>query len=156
MKHFLYIVIDTNIFEHANNKKIKQYYSSNNFLKQINIDGTTLCVDEGFSDKECENRSRIMSEYYSRLAPGTAGYNYLMQIVQNGKVMPILNSEILKYKRPLAKKIRDRIDLVFLCAAIICADKTLVTNDYCDFPQKMRDYIGAYYKVKLISSIETI
>jgi hypothetical protein len=149
------IVIDTNVFVHADNCGIDYYYSAKEFLKKVEKSSVKLCLDAGFDPVESRNRSHIGGEYYRVLRQGTRGYNTLMTLVRANRYKVFNGGEIAKRKRNAGKLIHNSPDIYFLCVAILSYDHLLVSNDLTDFTEGKRSKILENFGVRVLTTKNT-
>ena len=147
------MVIDTNVFVHADNPMEARCAASRSLLQRILSVGTILRVDEGYDSNEARNRSHIGSEYQHNLRFGSMGLAVLVQLAGQGRI------RTLPRKVPdaaTAKKIRQLLrnttDRVFLSVAYGSHEKILVSHDYVDFQEAKRPTIREVLGVAVIEA----
>lgn len=148
------IVVDTNIFCHANNTGVNFHASAKRFLLRLSNSDTLLCIDEGFDPDEARNRSHIGSEYYNNLRHGSFAYSILLQIIRDKLVKLILKSQYTKHKSKVKRYVRNKTDRIFLCVTLVSNSGVLISNDFNDFQTSKRKFLKQILKVKIFSSEE--
>lgn len=146
------IVIDTNVFVHSDNPHIHFNNSAKETLQRVIDENIKICVDDIFDIRECENTSRIGSEYYRNLTPGTYGYTCLLQILIKQNIKQIIKKEFNREKRELGQLVSNRTDIVFVIVTIGSDCKTLVSNDYQDFNRNNRNIIKRRFDINIKDS----
>jgi predicted nucleic acid-binding protein len=132
------IVIDTNVFLHAQNPRERRFAASGRLLARLLRVPTELCVDPGFSLDEASNESLIGQEYLDKIRAGSIGYVTLVQVLLANRVKEVdrrLDARERACLRHWSLKPRDR---TFLAVAINSNDQVLVTHDYEDFGKSKR------------------
>ena len=152
------IVIDTNVLVDANNPAVTRFRDAVSLLVKLVAAGvsTELRVDPGFSAEESQNRSRIISEYFDRMSPGSVGYSVLAQLFGSGRVKSVSTMPQYEIKRKINRIIRNKTDRIFLCVAICSDDQVLVTHDYVDFQSQKRNHIYDNFDVDVIEAVDAI
>jgi hypothetical protein len=154
MNNTVDIIIDTNVFEHTSNPKVKYYHSSNCVLKKICESPTLLCLDEGYDPIEALNRSWISREYIERLRRVSSGYTYLLLILNQKKYKIIERSKYRRHMKTIGRKISDQTDRHFICVAFESTGKIFISNDYQDFPLTIRKECKNKHMVNILNSTE--
>lgn len=148
------VVVDTNVFVHANNTGVTFCASAREALCNIDQQGIIICLDDEFDIVESRNRSWIGSEYFKHIRIGTFGYAILLKIIMRGNIRQIFKDKYLRFKRQFRQIVRDNVDICFLLVALGCASHILVSNDFEDFQQPKRSKIRKQYGISIISSRE--
>ena len=82
------IVIDTNVFLHAENEQEVRRESCQSLVALLREGNTLLCVDDGFNLlEESKNRSQIGREYIEHLRVGSVGYEIVRHLAQSGRLV---------------------------------------------------------------------
>lgn len=134
------IVIDTNVFVHANNPDdAERQKQSLTFLEAMRASATCLCVDEGFDYlNEAQNRSRIASEYLQHVRAGMYGQYLLQLLAASGRIAIVAARVPKQVSRKIRQKIPNRGDCMFVRVAHNSQGRALVSHDESDFPKHIR------------------
>lgn len=134
------IVVDTNIFVHANNAgDLNRQRHSLEFLQALQASQTCLCVDEGFNYlDEAQNRSRIASEYLEHVRGGMYGQYLLQFLAATGRIVVVAKRVPRDVSRKISQQVPNRGDCVFVRVAHNSKGKSLVSHDQRDFPVRVR------------------
>jgi len=154
------IIIDTNIFLHANNPCNKCFESSEEFLNFVlencNI---KICVDIGKSDG-----SQILQEYLDHInlqAPGRGSFilSHILaskRYVGKNKHPQYENS---KRRNDRKKKIietnisnHEQVDRIFLGVTCNSRDKIFISDDFSDFHKRKRSILRAKLDIDIFCS----
>lgn len=149
------IVIDTNIFCHADNRVVRFHASSKSFLFRLSKSDTLLCIDEGFDPDEAKNRSFIASEYYNNLKWNSFGYSILLKIINNKLYKLILKSQYKRHKRKARQYLRNKTDRIFLCVTLESNRRLMISNDFIDFQISKRKRLKKDLEVIILASNQT-
>ena len=128
------IVIDTNIFMHADNRGEKRQGACKKFLAALKGCDTCLCVDEGYDPEEAKNRSQIAGEYLAHFAPGGIGFAILAYLAASSRVLMVTKHVPAAVGQKIRQAIHDPTDRVFVKVAFNSADKMLASHDEANFP----------------------
>lgn len=150
------VVIDTNVLLHAQNPNETRFEDSSNLICKILDENTSLCVDEGFSEDESKNKSKIGHEYLSNLTPGSIGQNLIVQLALQQRIKQLTKRAPERIVRKINHIIRNKIDRVFLNVAYNSEGKTLVSHDYRDFRITKRQLISTDLKIKVIEACDCL
>lgn len=148
------IVVDTNIFIHANNNAIKSCESCIAFLNRLLNSNVFLAIDDEFNIDESKNTSRISYEYFKYIRHGSLSYAILLSIIKSNRIKQILESEYNCHKKLFNKIVRNKDDIIFLSVSLCTEDKIFITNDFEDFNSGKRKLWEKDMDLKLLSSIE--
>jgi predicted nucleic acid-binding protein len=147
------IVIDTNVMVHADNEQEPKQPHCLNLLNLVSGSTIELCIDDGFSLIEAQNTSHIGLEYLKHLRIGMTGYTLMLKLLSEDRI------QFLPKKIPAAinKKINQtgikKSDRIFVKIAYNSNDKILVTHDYVDFTDNIREIIDDEIDVKVIEAV---
>jgi predicted nucleic acid-binding protein len=155
------IVIDTNVLLHAENKAIHYCRSAFRTLELVLKADLCLCVDDVFSMDSFRNTSVIGHEYIQYIRTGTFAYAFLLDRLIKGKYKQIFKNEHKKIKLLLNKKVKNgeihnRHDLAFVITAYGSQNKMLISNDYDDFNDRIREYILNSFLINILDSDEYV
>lgn len=140
-------VIDTNVLVHATNKGYHNQQHCIDIITRLMKSDEKICVDEN---------GAMRGEYDRHLKPGSIGHTLLLILtnpqnnrvrVLNRKIPPTVNNKINK----TGIKTADRI---FVRIAYKSTDKILVTQEYEDFVDKIRNIIWNEIEVEVIEAGE--
>src|SRR5439155_16995687 len=127
------IVIDTNVFLHAQNPNEQRFAASGRLLELLLRVKTALCVDPGFSLDEARNRSLIGAEYLEKIRFGSIGYATLIQISLGNRIKLVERQIDQRYRASFREwRLKPR-DQTFLAVAIKGQNQVLVINDFATF-----------------------
>jgi len=146
------VVVDTNVFLHANDSNQKYYSSAKTFLGNLQNSTWLLCVDEILDLNGSRNKSFIGQEYIDYIRFGSTSYIILYSIIKNSHIKSISKKEIAKYKQKACQCVRDKTDRIFLCVAAASDSKTLISNDFEDFQVRKRTDIKRKWNVEIKAS----
>jgi predicted nucleic acid-binding protein len=134
------IVIDTNVFVHANNPdNVDRQRESLTFLEAMCASATFLCVDEGFDYlEEAKNRSRIASEYLRHVRAGMYGHYLLQFLARSGRIAFVAGRVPKPISRKIQQKVPNRGDCMFVKVAHNSQGRALVSHDERDFSKRIR------------------
>ncbi|TCK68479.1 hypothetical protein [Acidipila rosea] len=135
------IVIDTNIFLHAENQQEQRQASCQMLIELLNDGESKLCVDEGFDLEESKNRSIIGREYIAHLRDGSLGYALVGYLARTGRVAMLPRKVPQAAKRHILQQIPDGPDRTFVFIAHNSDEKVLVSHDFNDIPPTVRQRI---------------
>ena len=130
--------VDTNVLMHASNPGEPLCENAAKFLIRVRAAKTLLCVDEGFSLNEADNRSHIGSEYLTKLHIGTIGHALIAELARIGRLAVVSRTVPQAMARKINQTVSDKSDRVFARVAHNSQDKTLVSHDFVAFPRRTR------------------
>ena len=84
------IVVDTNIFVHANRpdqETSRLFSEALEFVLLLEQNSVCLCVDEGFSLAESENGSRIGYEYLEYIRYGSVSMEMINMLASKARII---------------------------------------------------------------------
>jgi hypothetical protein len=145
------IVIDTNVFLHAQNPNEDRFQSAIEFLQQLLTVDTKLCID-GVFDLKAPHLSLIAHEYLEHIKPGGLGYATLVNLLQSGRVKMNTSAKIAPVLRRMVVSLipGDSRDRTFVFVAYNSHSKVLVSHDWVDFKPHVRERI----RKQLVVTIE--
>ena len=132
------LVIDTNVLAHANNPENQHNSASINLIEALYSCSSLICVDEGFSIIEAENRSFIGSEYLENLVPGMLGYNVISYLASIDRVKIVTKRTSSQISRYINQRVFNNKDKIFLKVTFNSIEKVLISHDFTDFPTRLR------------------
>jgi hypothetical protein len=132
------LVVDTNVFVHAENTGVDYHASAKTLLKFLLNSEHRLGLDEGFSLDSSKNTSIIASEYLTHVRAGMLAYSLLLVVTSQNRINPIPKKLITQNKQKVKRYVRNKVDRVFLSVAIGTENKALISNDFEDFNHKKR------------------
>jgi hypothetical protein len=148
------IVVDTNVFVHANNPENSYSDESKAFAHTLLAADTALCLDEGFAADEARNRSRIAAEYWQHLSPGMLGHEVIQTLAAARRVRTVELPTDQNDKRTIRRLVpRDATDRAFLGTAIRSDDRVLVSHDFDDFSDDVRDEAEAEWHMRFVEAL---
>jgi predicted nucleic acid-binding protein len=153
------IVVDTNVLVHTNNTNTHYNVSAIKTLRHIKQFDMYICVDDVFNIDESKNTSIIVHEYIKHIRIGTFAYTFLLERILTRKISQIRKKDFSCIKRKLNRKIIDKKmtnthDIAFVIAAYGSNTKILVSNDYADFNELIREYVFNEFSVSILDSDE--
>jgi len=144
------IVVDTNVFLHANNASTAWYRESNEFLLMLlGWHDLVICVDEGWSDNEADNHSIIGSEYHNNIGADTLGYQILVALGVASRIKTVSKAVPNGIRQEIDKRMSNQRDKVFLKVAINSLRQRLVSHDFADFHDDLREFVRATWGVDI-------
>jgi len=139
------IVVDTNVFMHADNPKSGRQDSARNLLNQIDQNSIPIGIDDA---------QKIFGEYLEYLAASSLGRNYLTKWFSQGAYVLISAKVPPSDARWIGKNISDTLDKVFLKVATNSQEQDFVSHDFDDFPKRKRRDILARLGVSVQTADE--
>jgi hypothetical protein len=123
------VVVDTNVFVHAENPGNAEYEASREFINLMLGATTLLCLDAGFDVDESRNASRIAGEYIAHLPPGALAHVLIQQCAANGRIS-ILDPRVSpSINQTIERLVDDPSDWKFVRVAHKSQERVLVTHD---------------------------
>jgi hypothetical protein len=132
------VVLDTNVLMHADNPSEERQGDAIAFLEALLACATAICVDEGFDMEESRNRSLIGGEYLARLTAPSLGYQVLVQVFSQGRVVEVSTAVEDRVRRVVRRCVNKPRDRTFVRVAYNSSDRLLCSHDYDDFPPLAR------------------
>ena len=151
------IVVDTNVFVHAGNPRVKFFEGARRFMHALENTTVPLCVDKPREDAAPDdNTSLILFEYKAKVLPSSYGFAVLAKLASTKRIKwvsrdvgPAVNGKI---RALVPSNIRDR---TFLRVAYGSLAKIFVSDDGTDFSTPVRKRIAKQLSVRVEhSSIE--
>lgn len=148
------VVVDTNVFEQCASPVSAPAREAKAFLQSLLDVETHLVVDDVFSLEPAVNRSLIVHEYLDRLRkPGHFGLVVLTTLAGRGRI------DIKRASLPPAKRRRlvrlvpkDARDRTFVETATAATSRVLVSHDFDDFSDDVRDCLEVEFAVCVIDA----
>lgn len=132
------IVVDTNVWAHADNPTELRQADAIELLTDLAAADTKICVDEGFSLVESENRSKIGSEYLAHLSGLPLASALIATLASSGRVAMVTTSVSDPVRRTINRLIRDPSDRVFAKVAHNASSGVLCSHDFAHYPPRVR------------------
>lgn len=133
------IVIDTNVFLHAEDPRQPRNEAASDLIELLLSTDIEICVDEGFSLTEADNRSFVGNEYIRHIRIGSLGYALLLSKSLT-KQLKIVEVDITQKERKIVNRlIRSKEDRIFVKIALSSDSMLLASHDFGDIPQASRD-----------------
>src|SRR4051794_30686563 len=95
---------------------------------------TKLCVDEGFSLSQADNKSLIGYEFLDKLRAGSLGLAVITTLAGAERVKLLPRKVDQGAGRKIRQKVSNKRDRTFIQVTYNSADKTLASHDYYDMP----------------------
>jgi hypothetical protein len=135
------VVVDTNIFAHAQNPAEPRFSDAGRFLRTLLDCETKLCVDRLFA-LDHKNSSLIGSEYLSTINAGGTSFEVLRMLLVSDRVKSVPGT-VPPNVRKRVVRIRNRRDRTFVSVAYNSDEHVLVSHDRIDFPDAIRESLKA-------------
>jgi predicted nucleic acid-binding protein len=145
------IVIDTNVFLHAENDQEQRKQDCQDLINALIETTTKLCVDEGFDLEESRNRSHIGHEYIKHLRAGTLGYALIERLARSGRMLIVPRKVPTSISRHI-RQIPNGPDRTYVQVAFNSREKLFASHDFGDIPQTVRDRIRGATAVKIVAA----
>jgi hypothetical protein len=146
------VVIDTNVLMHACDPRQAHQGQCLRLIELMRDGNALLLVDEGTNPQK-PLEGFVMSEYTARLAPGTPGQELLILLLSSSRVSGVPRH----VPRPVAKEL-ERIpntrDRKFVAVAWNSVDHVLASQDFTDFPRKVRRRIQDKISVEILDATD--
>lgn len=144
------VTVDTNVFMHCDNESEIRCESARKFVKALLSGKASICVDEGFSAVESQNRSAIGSEYLGKLHNGDIGYAAVAFLAANERVRQIPKRVMPQMANKINRWVRDKTDRVFAKVAMNSTDKLLVSHDFHAFTSPLRAQSARVMNIRIV------
>jgi len=148
------LVLDTNVLVHASNPDCQFHAACGDLLTRLLEVATSLCVDDGFSLIEADNRSLIGHEYLQHLRFGMVGFAVVSHLAGTGRVRMVskaVNASLSKRLNILIPVKRDR---TFVKVAANSEERVLGSHDFADFSVGVRKELLGSAKVRILAAAE--
>lgn len=132
------VVVDTNVWAHADNPNESRQAASISFLQSIGDSGTKICVDQDFSLIESENRSKIGSEYLEQLSACPFAAAMLASLARAGRFLVVSTRVPNPVRARINRSVGDPSDRVFVKVAHNSHSGVLCSHDYKHLPRRCR------------------
>lgn len=146
------LVLDTNVLAHCCNPNEPRRKEALELVLAIQHSSTSLCVDDGFSIVESQNRSIIGAEYMAHLVYGSLGLYLIQFLAVNGRVRVYPKRPPHDIARRINRVIRNAHDRAFVGVAWHSSERVLVSHDYTDFDHDKRIHLSSELGVDVIDS----
>jgi hypothetical protein len=149
------VVIDTCVLAHSCNATVPFHSSALDLLEALGHNEHVVWVlDDLGGTAPQAHTSLLYAEYHETLAPQSFPLVLLASFLRFGRV-----SFSARPNRPQREAIRRLIprnnrDRVVFAAAVNSRGRVLVTNDYTDFSQDVRDEARSQFDVRVLDSSE--
>jgi hypothetical protein len=150
------IVVDTNVLVHAANPTEPRFKDALAFVRRLMACSTKLCVDEGFSVNEAENRSHIGSEYLGHLRSGMVGFALVVHLASTARVRIVTRSVPQHVGRRMRMHVKSVRDLVFVRVAFNSTERILASHDFGDLPERAREGLRNELNVLVLAADEAV
>ena len=148
------IIVDTNVFMHADNEKEMRCAASRKFVESLLKCKALLCVDTGFSTVESENRSYIGQEYLTKLIFGGIGYSAVATLAMTQRVKFVEKKIDAQVSRKINQLVTDKTDRIFVRVAVNSTDSTVVSHDFQAFSDAARANLRKKISVTVLAADE--
>ncbi|HET7483993.1 MAG TPA: hypothetical protein VFJ64_01300 [Solirubrobacterales bacterium] len=150
------LVIDTNVFVHADNPAEKRYTAASALLNAL-VDGETeIGVDDGFDLDPSANKSLIGHEYLEKLTPLSAGFRVLAHLAQSGRTKFVSKKFDPATRKQINQIVRNKRDRTFLLVSTEMDDRVFCSHDFKDFQKRKRRDIKAKLGVSILEADEVL
>lgn len=137
------VVIDTNVFMHADNPASGRQEDAVEFLESI---------EQGNGLVDVDIEGRILGEYRERISGSSLSSGLLATWLQNKKIQHIPSNATPDVRRWIGRSVGDALDRTFLKTAYSSTGKKLISHDYTDFPDRKRTKIKSRLRVDVLSA----
>jgi hypothetical protein len=151
------LVVDTNVFVHAQNPAEQRFQDALNFLHKLLECDSKIGIDKLFSAGS-QNTSLIGQEYLDNLTPTGFGYAVLVAMLQSGRIkMDIPTRVPADVRRLVMREIpRNKRDRTFAFVTYNTMDRFLVSHDFSDFTQDVRNRLKDRLDIKIEEAFEAL
>jgi hypothetical protein len=132
------IVVDTNVFGHAQNPSEPRFASSVAFLQSLLESSTDMCIDAVFAFGGA-NRSLIGQEYIANIGFGSVSYVVLQRLLESGRIRIVSIKVTQDVKKFIEVEIRNVRDRTFLRVTYNSEERQMASHDRIDFTDHFRD-----------------
>ena len=150
------LVVDTNVFVHADNPSEQRHGASVKLLDLLLESDTHLGIDEGFDLDPGRNRSLIGHEYLEKLTPMSAAFRLLAHLAQSGRMKFVSRSVDASTRRKINQMLRNKRDRTFLLVASKTDDRVLCSHDFQDFAKAKRKSVRTTIGVSIIEASDVV
>lgn len=149
------VVIDTNVMAHAENSSNVNHLTAFAVVTWLRDHASMLLIlDDQGKAKPDPSTSVLYSEYRSTLDPQGFALTLVTALLAGGRV-DFAERPDRRTREAIAGLVpRNKPDRAVLGAACGCDDRTLVSNDYVDFPHEVREQCRTQFSVEIIDSDE--
>lgn len=149
------VVIDTNVLAHSENPGNASHPSAFAVVEWIRDHATmTLVLDDQGKAKPNLVTSLLFAEYRNTLQPLGFALTVVGALLSSGRV-DFADRPDQSTRRTIRELVpQNSKDQAVLGAACGCVDRTLVSNDYTDFPDDVRDACRSRLNVEVFDSDE--
>jgi predicted nucleic acid-binding protein len=123
------IVVDTDVFAHAENPTVDTYDDSREFIETLRGVQTSLCFDNVFNTDTAKNKSQIASEYFERLPAGSIALVLIAECAAADRISVVGRKVRPEQARAIRELVRDKSDHKFIRTAINSQEKLVVSHD---------------------------
>jgi len=151
------LVVDTNVWVHAQNPQEARFQDSLNFLSALQSSEVLICLDRNFDPTGASNTSLIGTEYLQSIPPTGFSYSVLAYLLASSRVKSI-DDAVGQAERKAIERIvpRNKKDRRFLRVAYNSDERHLVSHDFQDFDSKARSMAQRDLNVTIVEAFEVI
>lgn len=113
-----------------------------------------LCMDEGFSLIEAENKSFIGYEYLKHIRFGMQGYALILKLVQDNRIDFVTKQVPAPASKTINRTGIKKSDRIFVKVAYNSSEQILITHDYEDFSTSIRAFLHDKLSIRVIDANE--
>jgi hypothetical protein len=146
------LVVDTNVFVHADNPSEQRHAASVSLLDALLKGSTSLGVDDGFDLDSAKNESLMGQEYLERLTPLSAGFQVLAYLAQSGRTKFVPRKFDKATRDQVKQLIRNKRDRTFLLVSTEMVERVFCSHDFKDFQKKKRREIKSKLNVSVLEA----
>lgn len=127
------VVVDANVWGHSQNPQNDNFEAANQLIEDLATSDCILCVDEGFSLNEADNRSIIGREYLDQLRFSSPGFQLIAALGSRGRIR-FVSSSVKRESRDAIKRIvgHNTRDQLYVRVTFNTEDRHLVSHDFDD------------------------
>jgi hypothetical protein len=150
------LVVDTNVFVHADNPSEKRHRAAATLLGQLVEGDTHLGIDEGFDLDPSTNASLMAHEYLEHLTPLSAGFRVLAYLAQSGRAKIVPRKFSAVHRDHAKQLLRNKRDRTFLLVSTEMDERILCSHDFKDFQKTKRKTIKAKLGVSVLEAKDVL
>ncbi|SIK10437.1 Uncharacterised protein [Mycobacteroides abscessus subsp. abscessus] len=146
------IVIDANVFAHADNPCDKYFESAVILVNGLLSSALRLAIDDTGKNAPDPSTSHMYCEYRRCLAPTSPSFTVFNQMLLSGRV--VFHPRLKGAKREACAKLTpaNDHDAIVLGVGTLTDLRLIVSNDYSDFHPRMRRQAKKQIDVDLVDS----
>ena len=150
------IVIDTNVFAHADNPQEHRQRDAVELLEALLACDTLLVVDEGLDADEARNRSAIWREIGSVMTPNSFAFYFCQTLLSSGRVAEVSRKVDVAIARKINQCVRKPMDRTFLRVAYNTDERILISHDFEDFQVRKRRFLEQAISVLVVEAVAAV